>query len=413
MGRAAQIGVSILASLVAACGGAGEGDTSGIPPFWLLGQVVFADLDRNGLDDVAITATYVAAAPPHPGYVWVYLQSSPRILEARRQFSVGPDPTGLAVGDVDGDGVPDLVASSSATKPPEINVVNTSGAISILRQDPSARGSFASTATLSTGGSAYFAAIGRLTGDPLPDIVVVDHVSVHGRAVLFGQSPSAQTRWLPPVDLPLAAGIASMDVAVADMNGDALGDIVFAAADGVRLFYQRANGGFDAAAPGAGGFLLGSVAVADLDGDGRPDIVATASGNASSGGTGGSYVFILRQTLPGSFATTSVAVPDGARDAAIGDLDGDTIPDIAVVSLVYQSRANSRISVLLQSRTSRGQFSGYAFDGPFSGSHVAIGDATGDGYADLVVNDGDTDEPSVYPQSLTVPGTFGGGRPLR
>jgi len=61
---------------------------------------------------------------------------------------------------------------------------------------------------------------------------------------------------------------------------------------------------------------------------GRIDIAVANAGNAPAS------VTLLRQTTPGVFAASELAVPDGARRLAIADLNADGVPDLAVVSLV-------------------------------------------------------------------------------
>jgi hypothetical protein len=400
-------GVSGLCTMVALTGCPGADST---PPFsfWLAAGVVVADFNSDGRADVAVTQTYMAGPPPHPGYVTVYLQNAEGAFDAPVQHAIRPHSWGLSAGHFDGDGKLDLVAATPNTAPIQPNVANNSGGISILRQDPAHPGSFLPSQWVFTGGMASDAAIAQLTTDGFADVVVADSVLVNGRALLLEQSSASPGTLLPPVALP--AGKASEDVAVADVNGDGLTDIVLAAYDSVAVFYQRAGGGFDPVVILPAGLSAQGVAVGDLDGDGRADIVVANAGNAPAGGLGGASVTVLRQTSLGSFIVSSIPVADGARRVSISDLNADSVPDLAVISLVYQAQAPSRVSVLLQSTAIRGQFAVTAvFNGTFTGNFIAAGDVNGDGRNDIVINEG----PSVFLQSLTAPGTFEPMRPLR
>lgn len=254
------------------------------------------------------------------------------------------------------------------------------------------------------------AAIAQLTDDGFADVVVADGRSANGRALILAQNPARPGELLAPVSLG-GVGHGSDDLAVGDVNGDNLVDVVLAAGDVVAVFYQQPGGGFAPVVTLSAGQRPNGVSLADLDGDGRTDIVVANAGNAPAGGTGGASVSVLRQTAPGSFIVDSIAVADGARRVAIGDLNADGVPDIAVVSIVFQSISSpSRVTVLLQSGTNRGQFSvGTALDGPPDGNFIAIGDLDGDLRNDILINDG----PSVLLQQATAPGTFQPLAPLR
>jgi hypothetical protein len=410
MKKILRIGLFLsVVSVIISCGGGGGSDM--IPPFWSQGGVVVADLDGDGRQEVAVASTNIAGPPPHPGYVLIYHQSSPGTFEAPKQFRIGPDPWGLSVGDFNGDGWPDLVAAIPSTVPPEPNVIGNSGGISILLQDPGRHGSFLASQWVSTGGAANDAAIAQLTADNLADVVVADSVLVNGRALLLAQSATSPGTFLAPVSLLAGSGRGSEDLAVADINGDGHSDIVLAAYNAVAVFYQRAGGGFDPVVILDAGLVVSGVSVADLDGDGLADIVVANAGNANAGVGGSSSITILQQISLGSFVATEIPVADGARRVAIDDLNGDGLPDIAVVSIVYQWQSvPSRVSVLLQSTANRGQFAVSSVNnGPYSGSFIAIGDSNGDGLNDIVVNDG----PSVLLQSAKLPGTFEPLRALR
>ena len=405
-------GVLLTALVLSACSGGGgsSGDVI-IPAFWSRSGIVVADFNNDGQSDVAVAAAYIAGPPPHPGYAEIYLQSAPGVFEAPARYAIGPDPWGMSAGDVNGDGRLDLVIATPSTVAPEIDVITNSGGISVLRQDAALPGRFLSSQWIVTGGAAEDAALAQLNGDVLADLVVADGVLVNGRALLLQQNPGEPGTFLAPVSLLTGSGRGSTDVAVADLNGDGRTDIVLAAHDSIAVFYQRATGGFDPAILLAAGLNPQGVAVADVDGDDRADIVVANAGNAPAGGTGGASVTLLRQTSPGNFAAASIPVADGARRVAIGDLNHDGVPDVGVVSMAYQDvSAPSRISVVLQSSASRGQFAvAGVYAGTVPGSFIAIGDMNGDGHNDLVLENG----PSVLMQIAAAPGAFEAVKPLR
>ena len=396
--------------LLGGCGGGGEGGNV-IPPFWIESGIVVADLDGNGLDDVAVATTYIAGPPPHPGYVEVYLQTSAGVFGAPVRYPVAADPWGMSAGDIDGDGILDLVVATPSTVAPQINVTTDTGGVSILRQDRTNQGHFLDSQWIFTGGAATDAAIAKFDQDSLADLVVADGVLVNGRAMLYLQNPALPGEFQLPSYLLSGSGKGSEDLAVADVNGDSLNDIVLAAYDSVVVFYQLPGGGFSGPAILAAGLRPDGVAVEDLDGNGLADIIVANAGNAPEGGSGGASVTILSQTGPGVFVPTNIPVADGARRLAVGDLNGDTYPDIAVVSLVYQDMYTpSQVSVLLQSNANRGHFTvAGVYNGTLSGNFIAIGDVNGDNRNDIILNDG----PSVLIQRATPAGSFEAIRPLR
>lgn len=390
------------ATLLSSCGGGGGGDgTPTIPPFWSYGGVVAKDFNGDGFVDVAVAASWVDGPPPHAGYLLVYL--STRVgFQAPVQYRVAADPWGLAAGHFSGGTGWDLVAAS-----PDAGGGGRTdqGELSLLSPDAGHPGAFLPALGVATGSYSEFAAIGDVNGDGRADLLADD--AVLARTRLLVQDHDLAT---PIQPVTLGPGTASLEMTVADLDGDGRQDIVVAAWNDVVVLYQRVGGSYAAPVHLAAGVNVQDVAVADLDGDGRLDIVAVNNGDANSGSFANASVSVMLQQSPGRFTTTTIPVAGGASQVAIGDLDGGGLPDLAVVSLVYQSFTTpSQVSLLSQSAAVRGVFSSpVVHDGPMAATSIAIGDVDGDGRNDIVLNDG----PSVMMQSATVRGQFAAARRL-
>jgi hypothetical protein len=392
--------IGLVCLLTASCGD----DNDHFTPFWFDAGVVVADFNGDGMMDVAVAREYVSGRPPHPGYVAVYLQTAPGTFAAPVLYPIGPDPWAIAAGDLSGTGKTDLVvvipSQGSAS----------SGAISILMHDPATAGAFLASQTIGTGAGGDAVAIADLNGDTVPDVAVADGIVSNAHAILLAQSATSPGTFLAPTSLPLGANRGSNDIAIHDMDGDGRNDIVLATSDGAAILYQNSSGGFGAPVLLPAGINPQGVAVADVDGDGRPEIIVANAGYAPLGGVGGASVSILRQTVAGSFAASSITVPDGAVVVGVADLNHDGIPDIAALSVSYtMPGVASQVSILLQSAATRGAF---ALSGTYTATAAAnfmsLGDLNGDGYTDVVVNN----PTSVMTQQTAAPGTFGPPSPL-
>jgi hypothetical protein len=177
------------------------------------------------------------------------------------------------------------------------------------------------------------------------------------------------------------------------LNGDGKPDLVVAnwggnnggAGEGtVGVLLGNGNGIFQTAVTyGSGGIEAFSVAIGDLNGDSKPDLVVTAcaSANCANGG----IVGVLLGNGDGTFKT---AIPYGSGQPVLGsiptevviaDVNGDKKPDLLVAN------SNALGGVLLGNG-----------DGTFQpamtyGANtiaIAVGDVNGDGKPDLVVANG-------------------------
>jgi len=391
-----------LVLLLACASGLGGGDFQ-IPPFWVHGQAVAADLNGDGLSDVAVVATYINGSS-HTDEVEVFLRRAGGGFDAPTTYSVGPGPWGLCAGDLDGDGKLDLIVSVPASTPPQQDTPGDSGGLSVLLQDPAAPGRFRPARWIPTGGGAVAATMADLNGDGLTDVAVADGVHVNSRVLLLTQAAGQPGVLLPPYPVPVGTGYGLRDLVAADLNGDGREDLVLAGYNCLMVLYQKAGGGFSPPAQLGAGLRIVGVAAADLDGDGRVDIVAAHTRDALSAERGGSSVLVLLQTQPGVFTATHIPLAGNASDLAIADLNGDGLLDVAALS----QESGSKVSVLLQSPSQRGAFvTAAVLNGTQNAAFLAVGDVDGDGRTDLILNEG----PSVMLQ--TAPGILSPPRALR
>src|SRR5262249_43275745 len=182
-------------------------------------------------------------------------------------FPVGPSPYPLAVGDVNGDGKPDIITPNS--KPGERTVT-------VLLGD--GRGGFqpARGSPFAAAGRPYYIALGDVNGDGKPDLVV-PHADDSRVTVLLGDGKGG---FAPAPGSPVDLGSRAWAVAVADINGDGQADLVAATGEGVRVMLGDGRGSFKAA-PGSP-FAAGGGA-GRLKARGR----AAGGGGGGAGGVGG------------------------------------------------------------------------------------------------------------------------------
>jgi hypothetical protein len=103
------LGPVAAAMLLAACGGGAFADTDPLFPMFLVTDVVVADLDGDGRNDVLTIAQYRSDSTRFEGRLTVRRQTSPGSFTAE-SYVFGTGPSAMIVADVDGDGRTDLLA---------------------------------------------------------------------------------------------------------------------------------------------------------------------------------------------------------------------------------------------------------------------------------------------------------------
>jgi hypothetical protein len=255
--------------------------------------------------------------------------STPGTFKPAVDVKTGGMPNQLVIADLKGNGNLDLVLAD----------MSSSGNVIVLLANPSAPGQFQTPVNLPTGKVTPSVAVGDLNGDGAPDIVAAtsDSSGNNGAVYVFMQNPANRGSFLAPVVYP--AGAQPQSVKIADVNGDGLPDLIVAnqgpgsdgsGTAGVSVLLQ------DPAHPGTflppvtyatPGFAI-DVAVADLNGDGKPDLVVA---NLNPQPTGSISVLLQDPAHAGAFLpATNYAGFGQPLSVVIDDLNGDGHPDIAV-----------------------------------------------------------------------------------
>lgn len=386
-----------LAALVS-CNDSGNNPTGGLP---VPNSIAIADVNGDGLPDLLVATTLDQGSLTNPGYANVILntQGAAGTFKTGVQYpTASVNPTSMAVADLTGSGQLDLV------------VATLSGSVSVYIHDTTP-GTFKPAVSYNTGGQPNQVVIADVNGDGHPDLVLAD-LSMQGSVIILWQDAANPGTFVAsPMVLPTQLSTASAQVA--DLNGDGLPDIVATGYDAngnngqVLVFYQNAAqpGTFLAAKIFPAGPQPQSVKVADMNGDGLPDLVVADFGPGGDGtGIGGVAVLLQDPANIGSFlAPVSYATPGGAVDVAVGDLNGDGKLDVVVANL--NPPPSGSVSVLLQDPAKPGVLlSASSYEGFGEPIGVAIGDLNNDGHPDIAV--ADATSATVLWAVPTSPGTF-------
>jgi hypothetical protein len=361
--------------------------------------LVAGNFTGNGYTSVIATSILEPAASNSASNLKAYLSTGAGTFASPVLVADGNDPLYLATADLNGDHLPDVVSASAVD-----------GTLSVFLNSTQTPGTtFAAPIILNSPGASQVA-IADMNGDGMPDLVSADF-----NVSLFLQtSPGV---FASPISLyPAGANW----VAVGDLNGDGMPDIALADAVGVKLLmHTGAASSTTYAAPvpiftqtqnnGVRGANI--VAIADVNGDGFNDLVITDPG--PTGGASPTVSVLLQDaTHPGQFlapVTYATAPNSLATSIVVTDVNGDGLPDIVV-------GGTAATSVLLQNPATPGTFMAASNYATPNANEIAVADVNGDGKPDIIVATGPAQPatngvtpnvPGVLLQNASSPGTFG------
>jgi hypothetical protein len=309
-----------------------------------------------------------------------------RIATSNSHFPVGTAPGSVEIADLNNDGKPDIVVANEQSNNVTILLGDGKGGFTQAKGSP-----------FPAGHDPNDIAIGDFNRDGKLDLAFANHEEKH-LTVLLG---NGQGGFTPAPNSPFAVEVKphTHGVATGDLNGDGNLDLVTDSwgNDQVAVLFGDGTGSFNASGTflDVGKMPYQRVRVGDINGDGKSDIITTNL-------EGDNVTIVLGDSKGGFKQSTGSPFPcgDSPFNFAIGDVNGDGKPDLAIVnspSSTADRHGKDGLTILLGDGA--GGFRMLA-GSPFATgripNRVAIGDVNGDGVADIAVSSPDGNNITLF-----------------
>src|SRR5688572_27361758 len=299
----------------------------------------------------------------------------------------------IKCGDLNGDGKPDLIATESGANDKVFILKNGSTGIGNFTFSPP------STITL-PGKRPKRIEIADMDLDGKPEVLITSQGS-NTVTALVNQSTLASILFspTPPVDIFIPGAVSTEGLAVEDLNGDRLPEVVtsqFQTNSNVYVIENKSSPGSILTGEVktlAVGTPIKNIRVGDLDGDGKADIAFSQLISTSIG------TFLNQSTATLAFGSLKVFDTDVTPwGIDFGDLDGDGKVDIAVASLTKKSLT------VLNNKSTPGNLAFDKFIQPttYINRHIAVGDIDTDGKPDIVFTSIDDNNLNIPASKVSV-----------
>ncbi|MBS2027380.1 MAG: VCBS repeat-containing protein [Deltaproteobacteria bacterium] len=331
--------LSVTSNLLAASGGTAY---SAVP-------MAAADVTGDGRADVLF-------ANPANGFLEICAGRGDGTLQPPFGVHLSYDLNGMAVGDWDGDGNPDVALAT------------TTHGLEVLHNDGT--GNFSLVQTLS--GPISGLTTLDLDGDCLPDLLATS-----GSSLLELKNLGSSFAAPLAIDLPAS----STCLATGDFDGDGKLDFAACTQNGVLLGQSQASAGFSSAVQLGLGCTPNELATGDINGDGLPDLMAVCSNSSYA------YEFLGLPDAgflysPHPLYATGGAATHRPASAVLTDVDGDGRDDAVVA---FQGDAGFATLFAL---SDGGLASPNFWWNGLAPDRIGTGDLNADGHPDLVFTAG-------------------------